>query len=65
MKQIICDMRGVNYDEIPETWADSDARIYVENLMLKYQGKIIRVTITEVRGKLKLREKADKIEVAL
>ena len=56
MKELILDLRDVDED-IVGTWADSIARFDIENTLLNYAGKIIRVKITETASSVLLSKK--------
>ena len=49
MKEIILDLRSIGEDG--DYWADSPARIELEEIMLDHSGKKIRVKITVVKEK--------------
>jgi len=46
MKEIILDLRSIPKDN---EWVDTPARYNLESIILDYEGKVIRVKITEVK----------------
>jgi len=48
MKEIILDLRDVEYIA-GETWADSVARSELENAVLDFAGRVIRLKITVIK----------------
>lgn len=48
MKEIIVDLRDVEYTA-GESWSDSNARAEIENAVLDFAGKVIRVKITWIK----------------
>ncbi len=48
MREVIPDLTDAG-KAMPETFADSPARIEMEGILLAYLGKVIRVRVTEVR----------------
>ncbi|KKL85974.1 hypothetical protein LCGC14_1949330 [marine sediment metagenome] len=48
MREVVLDLTDIG-EAMPETFADSPAKAQMDNILLDYTGKIIRVRVTEVR----------------
>jgi len=48
MKELLLDLTTIS-EEAGDEWADSPARAWLEQELLKYSGRIIRVRITLAR----------------
>ena len=50
-KEVILDLREIDPDDFTDVWPDSLAHSTIENAVLDFAGKVVRVKITVVKGK--------------